>query len=61
MDVREGDAQQQHLEHLQNLQDQREEAMQGLVDRVKAQATERNQMAADMQEKMKKMVDVHNV
>merc|ERR1712087_949981 len=52
MDVREGDARQQHEEHLQNLQDQREQAMQNLVDKVKTQAQERDAMVADMQGKM---------
>ena len=60
MDVREGDPLQQHEEHLQNLQDQREQAMQGLVDRVQAQAKERDEMVVDMQGKMRKMMEVHN-
>merc|ERR1712087_169604 len=59
MDVREGDARQQHEEHLQNLQDQREKAMQDLVDKVTAQTQERDAMVADMQGKMKKMMQVH--
>merc|ERR1712087_35187 len=60
MDFREGDQLQQQEEHLQNLQDQREQAMQGLVDKVQAQAKERDEIVADMQEKMRKMVEVHN-
>ena len=60
MDFREGNQLQQQEEHLQNLQDQREQAMQGLVDKVQAQAKERDEIVADMQEKMRKMVEVHN-
>merc|ERR1712087_801778 len=61
MDFREGDQLQQQEEHLQNLQDQREQAMQALVDRVQSQANGRDEMVADMQEKMRKLIDVHNV
>merc|ERR1712087_586529 len=61
MDFREGGQLQQQEEHLQNLQDQRKQAMQGFVDRVQAQAKERDDIVADMQEKMRKMIDVHNV
>ena len=63
MDIRERDLQQQHQQQMQNLQDhhaQKERDLQVMIDRVMAQARERDKKVVDMQEKMSKMVKVHN-
>ena len=63
MDIREGDLQQQHQQQMQNLQDhhnQKERDLQVMIDRVMAQAKERDLKVVDMQEKLSKMVKVHH-
>ena len=63
MDTREGDLHQQHQQQMQALQDlhsQKERDAQVMIDRVLNQAKERDVKVKDMQEKMAKMVKVHN-
>ena len=63
MDTREGNLQQQHQQQMQALQDlhsQKEREAQVMIDRVLNQAKERDAKVKDMQEKMAKMVKVHN-